>query len=66
MTSNHIFYIPLILIAGAVIGFLLGRKAVLGELEQQQRREERREARRAAREGGSAAGEGTPGKMDAG
>jgi heme exporter protein D len=45
MTSSHIFYIPMMIIVGLIIGFLLGRKAMLAEIEQQRRREERRAGR---------------------
>lgn len=47
MTGSHIFYIPLILIVGGLIGYVLGRRSYAMELEEQRRREERRAARRA-------------------
>lgn len=47
MTSSHIFYIPMMVLVGLVLGFVLGRKAAVAELEQQRRREERRAGRRA-------------------
>lgn len=54
MSSAHFLYIPLIVLAGLVLGFIWGRKAALDEFEAKQRlageREERREARRKARQ----------------
>ncbi|NUN16365.1 MAG: hypothetical protein HUU55_22280 [Myxococcales bacterium] len=47
MTGSHIFYIPLMLIVGGLIGYVLGRRSYAMELEEQRRREERRAARRA-------------------
>ena len=47
MTGSHVFYIPMMIIVGLVIGFILGRKAMAAEIEQQRRREERRAGRRA-------------------
>ncbi len=48
MTSNHLLYIPLVLIAGFLLGFWSGRRAALAELADAQRRLERRRARRNA------------------
>lgn len=46
MTTSHIFYIPLVLLAGLVLGVLLGRRSVAMADEEEQRREVRRAARR--------------------
>lgn len=48
MSSAHIFFIPAVLLAGAAIGYVLGRKLLLAELEEQRRVAERRAARQAA------------------
>ncbi len=47
MTTSHIFYIPLVLLAGLVLGVLLGRRSVAMADDEEKRREERRAARRA-------------------
>ena len=47
MTTSHIFYIPLVLLAGLVLGVLLGRRSLAAADDEEQRREERRVARRA-------------------
>ena len=46
MTTSHIFYIPLVLIAGLVLGLILGRRSVGAAADEEARREERRAARR--------------------
>lgn len=51
MSSSHIFFIPAILLAGAVIGYVLGRRMLLNEQAERERAQERKEARRLAREG---------------
>lgn len=33
ITSTHLFYIPIILIAGFLIGFFVGRRLLLAQLE---------------------------------
>ncbi|MGM0575469.1 MAG: hypothetical protein ACQEXJ_07035 [Myxococcota bacterium] len=62
MTTSHIFYIPLMLLVGLVLGVVLGRRSVAAAAEEEARREERRRRRRerlAAAEGEEApAGEG--------
>jgi hypothetical protein len=49
MTAFHVFYIPLIGLLGAFIGFTLGKNAARRELAAEQKalrdREERRQAR---------------------
>ena len=49
MTSAHFLYIPLVALAGLVLGFIWGRKAALDEFEAKQRRAAEQEARRAER-----------------
>lgn len=46
MTTDHIFYIPLMILAGLVIGLYLGRRSLGVEHDEDAEREARREARR--------------------
>ena len=46
MTTNHIFYIPIVLLVGLILGAILGRKSVEAAAEEEERLRERREARR--------------------
>jgi uncharacterized protein YneF (UPF0154 family) len=46
MTGNHIFYIPMMIMVGLVIGFMLGRRSMAAEIEYEQRRAARKEARK--------------------
>jgi hypothetical protein len=65
-TSSHLFYIPLVLLVGLVLGVVLGRRSILvqqAEAERRKRLEEARAARQASRsssraENGGAAGSG--------
>lgn len=50
MTSSHIFFIPAVLLVGAIGGYILGRRMLLAEQAEQRAAWERREARRSARE----------------
>mgnify|MGYP006928373322 CR=1 FL=1 len=54
MTGNHIIYIPVMLMLGFVIGWILGRKALQSEIairkEKIRRRKERKAAATAASE----------------
>ena len=50
MTSAHFIYIPLIVILGVVVGFILGSRAARDAMAMEARKKEEREARRAARE----------------
>ena len=47
--SSHFIYIPIILVLGVVLGFILGAKATRDAVALEQRRQADREARRAAR-----------------
>lgn len=49
MTTDHFFYIPIILMLGFIAGLLLGRRAGANAVIAEQEREERRRTRRAAR-----------------
>ena len=46
MTTDHVFYIPLMLLAGLVIGLFLGRRSVAVDQDEDVELEARREARR--------------------
>jgi hypothetical protein len=46
MTTNHIFYIPIVLLVGLILGAILGRKSVEAAADEDERLRERREARR--------------------
>jgi hypothetical protein len=51
-TSSHLFYIPLVLLVGLILGVLLGRRSILvqqAEAERRRRLEDARAARLAAR-----------------
>ena len=47
MTTGHIFFIPLMIAVGFVLGLLLGRRSHDVEAEEEERLEARRQARRA-------------------
>lgn len=49
MTSEHILFIPGILLVGAFLGFILGTRAAKNQFDLQQKRQAEREAARAAR-----------------
>lgn len=49
MTSEHILFIPGILLIGAFLGFILGTRAAKNQFDLQQKRQAEREAVRAAR-----------------
>lgn len=48
MTSSHVFFIPAMLVVGAIAGYVVGRRMLLQELEEARRAEARRQAREAA------------------
>jgi len=45
MTASHIFYIPLILLLGIILGVALGRRSAEVELREAERQRARKEAR---------------------
>lgn len=49
MTSEHILFIPGILLIGAFLGFIVGTRAAKNQFDLQQKRQAEREAARAAR-----------------
>ena len=56
MTSSHIFFIPLVLLAGLVLGIVLGRRSAFLQIEEDRKRQKREADRRARDE---AAGQDT-------
>lgn len=52
MTSSHFFYIPLILLAGFIIGVVVGRRSAELEREEELHRERLKEKRKALLEEG--------------
>ena len=50
MTFGHIFFIPMTVMAGMLLGFILGARAARNQLDLERRREGERAATRAARE----------------
>lgn len=50
MTAAHFIYIPMILVVGIVVGFILGTRAARDTLAMEQKKVERRAAAKAARE----------------
>jgi len=46
VTTDHVFYIPLVLLAGLVMGLFLGRRSVAVDQDEDAEREARRAARR--------------------
>ena len=52
MTSAHFIYIPMVVMVGIVIGFVLGGRAARDAMERQRHRDEVRAARRAKRDAG--------------
>jgi hypothetical protein len=48
--SSHFIYIPVIVVLGIVLGFMLGARATRDAIALEQRKAAEREARRAARE----------------
>jgi hypothetical protein len=58
--SSHVIYIPLMLIVGAILGFILGTRAAKDAHNLQRRRDEEREAARAARAARKASGRTGP------
>lgn len=51
MTAAHFIYIPMALLVGVVLGFVLGGRAARDAFAHEKKKEERRAAARAARQG---------------
>ena len=49
MTSEHVLFIPGVLMIGMFLGFILGTRAARNQFDLQQRRDAERDAARAAR-----------------
>lgn len=58
--SSHFIYIPIVLVLGVILGFILGAKATRDAIALEQRRQTDREARRAARAAQQAQATATP------
>ena len=56
-TSAHFIYIPIILIIGIVLGFIMGSRATRDAFALEQRKAEERAARKAARAAAAATGD---------
>jgi hypothetical protein len=50
MTTNHAIYIPLVVIVGIFLGFILGARAARNAYDLERRRDEERAIAKAARE----------------
>ncbi len=50
MTAAHFIYIPMVLLVGIVLGFILGGRAARDSMALEQKKAERRAAARAERE----------------
>ncbi len=48
MTTSHVFFIPAMLLVGAAIGYVMGRRMLLAEQDEARRAEERRQRRQQA------------------
>jgi hypothetical protein len=62
VTSGHIIFIPMMLLVGALVGFILGARAARNSYDLERRRDAEREKARAERAARKAArGPGGPG-----
>ena len=62
--SSHFIYIPVVLVLGTVVGFILGSRAARDAMVQEQKRVADRAARKAARAAGG--GPGASGELPPG
>lgn len=67
-SSAHLIYIPMVLLVGMMLGFILGTRAARNAFDMERKRDEeraaaraRRAARKAARAGGTDGGDGGDG-----
>ena len=61
MTSSHIFFIPIVLIVGLVLGIPLGRRSAFMQVQDEQRRAKREAERKGrAKPSEAAPSEGAP------
>ena len=61
MTSSHIFFIPLVMLVGLVLGIALGRRSAFMQVQDEQRRAKREAGRRGrAKPSEAAPSEGAP------
>ncbi len=65
MTFGHVFFIPMTIMVGMLLGFVFGSRAARNQLDLERRRDVERAAVRAAREARKAdGGKGDPGKPE--
>jgi hypothetical protein len=65
MTSAHIFFIPLVLLVGLVLGIALGRRSAFLQIEEERRREQKAAERKARADAGAdVAGAAKPSKAE--
>ncbi len=62
MTFGHIFFIPMTMMVGVLLGFILGARAARNQLDLERRRDSERAAVRAARAARKDAAPGDAGK----
>lgn len=62
--SSHFIFIPVVLVLGIIIGFLLGARATRDAIATEERRRAEREARRAKRAAAAAPDAAAPAKAD--
>lgn len=63
--SSHFIFIPVVLVLGIIIGFMLGARATRDAIATEERRRADREARRAKRAAGAQSSDGAaPAKAD--
>jgi hypothetical protein len=58
--SSHFIFIPVVLVLGIIIGFMLGARATRDAIATEERRRAGREARRAARAAGASTTDAPP------
>jgi hypothetical protein len=62
VTFGHVFFIPMMILVGVLLGFILGARAARNQIDLERRREADRAAVRAAREARKAAQASDAGK----
>jgi hypothetical protein len=60
MTPGHVIFIPMVMLVGGFLGFILGARAARNAYDLERKRDEERTAARAAREAKKAAKKETP------
>ncbi len=49
ITSSHVFYIPIVLMVGLILGVVLGRRSLRVQMAEEERLKQRKSAREAQR-----------------